>query len=162
MTLLFKFLGLEKDGVSNETEIDTAEIAEQLEANVEEKLHFGIVSHVQSDHSLVDGELWMSGSAVCRVTGRRPECGDRVEVRLVKSLVGATNWRVEEVLRVQPNTVQDDKDERSSGDECGPDLSHNKLSSVTGRQCEAAPRLASLLLHHNSIRQAWQLSCRHR
>ena len=94
LTLLFKFLGLEKDGVTNETEIDTAEIAEQLEANVEEKLHFGIVSHVQSDHSLVDGELWMSDSAVCRLTGRRPECGDRVEVRLVKSLVSELSQRL--------------------------------------------------------------------
>ena len=31
------------------------------------------------------------------------------------------------------------------------DLSHNKLTSVTGYECEAAPRLASLHLHHNNI-----------
>ena len=100
----------------------------------------------------------MSDSAVCRVTGRRPECGDRVEVRLVKSLVGATNWRVEEILRVQQTTVQEDEDERSSCDESGPDLSHSKLVClVTGLQGGSVQlQLPSGYPARASLAGAWQ------
>ena len=112
LSLLAKLVGWEGDSFSKDS-IDMKEITEELASEIkwEERIHYGRVTEVGVGHSLVDGEFWMAGQSVARISGGEGMEGDRVCVKLGRERGGGGQWRVRELLQVIREGEEWDDDE---------------------------------------------------